>query len=629
MRETRSRARLSGHTPTQSLSPPTKPRSAKRTRAGKAKENNVEKEDEELGPYFQQPRPKRKVHSPMKEGMDLLIKIQKNKAACHPDAIRAKTKAADERRAAAAAATAAAEQNGIQENIAQQDVDMAGAPPVNQKSTSVSFSAVQAVPAVGSVASPMTPTRSGWSLGSLLGWFTKPKTPSTPVASSPDVIKVVAPATAPAVVIAPQPVEEFKDTLTPTPSRIQPPKTVKPRATTKAADLSKRIRAASTNRIRSKARRPVADPILVERILESIPKKDDQERGKPWVEENVIKLYHGRGAEDRRRRFDVGMKMSQLGEIPSRYPWDQNVSFGLLDEFFDDDSDDEEDYDMDVPLWYVLDLVVNERPSKKLKSTHGNGVEAEISSINDLTAAGVFDSQGTSASSKDIHPRPSCIPSPMFTKEPFHHPDRNIFTELSAQSPTPHDPLCGLKDRDAYNEQLRRTGHVEGSGDFCMPDFSDSDSDEEDEETQDTTWLKKPDNSQGQDALKPPPAPIPSHATLPNPITTRPTIPPIRSEDPVKFQRARAMKHTPAKPSRLREAMLPSPSIASEAGTPSASLVNVFLEGIPDPVAFDLGDPALDEMLSNIAADPGFAAKMTAAWGGNEVMMMEDEDDYL
>jgi hypothetical protein len=675
---------MSGQTPTKALSPPTRAKSTtkKRTRAGKAKDVNGQKE-EELGVFFQTPQPSRpRAVSPAKSGFELWIKVQRNRAECRPENIKARHKEQvrqdrEERRLAGEEVTPEPEPvtkqvNGQHQNNQPNDSQLDNNPQVAQPTSSnlaISNGDATAIAIAASpTPTPVTPSRFGWGLSSIVGWFTGKKAfadlPPTPVANA---VEAAAPATAPAVVLVPKEVEEFRDALTPTPSRVQAPTTVNHRALNKFQPAktarfaktrknTKNTQTAASTRTTMKSKRRVADPRLVERILQSIPHEKDRISAKPWVEENLIRLGAGSGADDKLRRLDHGMKMSELDEIPSRYPWDAQISFGYLEEFFDDDSDEDEDFDSAVPVWYVLDLIVNERPSKKRKSAHNIANDLEITPLNEFAANGTFDSHGNSASHLDLHPRPSCVPSPMFSKSGNSRqptvenvpktslqtptPSRNLFSESTLHTPRPEsNGYHGFKDKNAFDAELRRTGHVEGSGDFCMPDFSDSDSDDEGEDThgQDNTdpaWLQQ--SSMGQEtdnqdggSLKPPPAPIPSHATLPNPITTRPNIPPVAREDPVKEQRARAMKHTPAKPSRLREAMLPSPSIASEAGSPSAGLVNIFVDGVPEPVAFDLGDPDLDEMISSFAMDQTTPHKVTDVWGDDELMLMDDDDDEL
>ncbi|KAF2110847.1 hypothetical protein BDV96DRAFT_192365 [Lophiotrema nucula] len=461
------------------------------------------------------------------------------------------------------------------------------------------------------------------------------------------------------IVISPAPALE-------TPKRIpqarrKAPQTARPKSRTQT-------KTPATKKAKSK-RAP--DSLIVSRALESIdPRHHDQAR--EWVEQAALKLAEeapGKPGE-KRKRFETGLRVADIEEIPAHYPWEQGGAFGLLDEF--DDSDDE------APAWYVLDQLANNRPIKRRKAAHDTIMDENIPSLNDLAnrhsppvpkrSSPIFNSHGNTARLNDLHPRSAIVPSPMFDSPIVYQPLENIFRD---RPDSRHDPgrehavqefgrIMALerdkkekeKSKDittsehnnsTFEKELKRTGHVEGSGVFAVPE-DDSSSDEA-EEVEDATqsngdpsWLKR--SSQQTEPLQPPPPPIPAHATLPSPIKASPIVPPIQHktrpvrEDPVKIQRALAMKHTPAKPSRLREATLPSPSLQSDAGNDSIIAINdpnvtIFNDdGMPQHLPLDL-DIDIEEYVTNVLESDSFKLGMASAWGGSDVILRYDEDEEL
>jgi hypothetical protein len=276
-----------------------------------------------------------------------------------------------------------------------------------------------------------------------------------------------------------------------------------------------------------------------------------------WAEQTAQKISADSSTlGSKRKQLEQPMKLKDVKAIPARRPWEPSGSFGLLPEFFDDSDSDEE-----APGWYLVDQLANEQPPmKKRKTTTARSSEAQPST----SPVNVIDTNGHSASTLDRRPRPAHIPSPMFDNPVTHHEGGNVFTELHSQTSGPVTPT---RDREALLKELRHSGHVEGTGTFCYPepDSDESDgSDEENEQENSLPWTQQP-----------PPAPVPAHAQLPVPLdgsASVPQMPKTKALDPVEAQRAKAMKHTPAKQSRLREVMVPSPSLKSDVGaSPFAS----------------------------------------------------------
>ncbi|KAF2871517.1 hypothetical protein BDV95DRAFT_618914 [Massariosphaeria phaeospora] len=230
------------------------------------------------------------------------------------------------------------------------------------------------------------------------------------------------------------------------------------------------------------------------------------------------------------------------------------------------------------------------RTKKRTKSSHTADV-SEVPSLNET----VFDTDGHSSSLLDIHPRPSHIPSPMFDDPTniFSDPDEaprptrsrtsfeyemrrkghvpgsgswcvpDIFSSDEEESgdDVEETPVATSRKRDraSFERELRRNGHVPGSGSWCVPEHSsdedDSDGDENDDPDDASLWTQQP-----------PPAPIPAHASLPPSSAASPPAETAQTPEEVRRQRAKLMKHTPAKPSRLRKAYVPTPTTLSDVG---------------------------------------------------------------
>jgi hypothetical protein len=333
-------------------------------------------------------------------------------------------------------------------------------------------------------------------------------------------------------------------------------------------------------------------------VASSVQDAAEKEKAAIWAEQAFAKLIKDSVGNKRKRaddgvnvavlkRLERGVKVADLTTMNK--PWASG--YGMDDDLYDlSDSDD-------APAWAVLnDMVLeqeeaNQQPAKKVKSNHDVDM-GEITSLNDSFGSptnerpgNVFNSGGKSVSLSDLRPRPSTIGSPMFnmadartgpTTPTTHQQDGNLFAELDQQLPN----------------QLTGAGNGNG-GSFGVPD---SPSDEEDSD----------DEAQGDANLwtqQPPPAPTPAHASLPNAPAETPSAP-AAPLAPIDVQRAKISKHTPAKPSRLREMHVPSPSLRSDAGNESimppidvpdedrdgSSINEMELEDIPDEDVVQFND---------------------------------------
>lgn len=352
-----------------------------------------------------------------------------------------------------------------------------------------------------------------------------------------------------------------------------------------------------------------------------------------WAEKTAEKIAKDKATlGSKRKQLEQPMKLKEVKEIPARRPWEPSGSYGLLPEFFEDSDSDEE-----APGWYLVDQLAHEQPPMKKRKTSARSSDVEPATPPKMPLQ-VIDTNYNSASALDRRPRPSTIPSPMFDNPVTHHEGGNVFDELHTQG-----PITPARDREAFLKELRRTGHVEGSGAFCVPE-SDSDDDEESENDQENSlpWTQQP-----------PPPPVPAHAQLPVPLDGSPSVPQFqRSQalDPVEAQRAKAMKHTPAKQSRLREVMLPSPSLNSDiGGSPltrgslsghapaftDASSVRIWSEDeLPDAIPVDLEGiemPSDDPLgLRKLGLwEATMAATDSADFGGNEIALRDDFDGEM
>jgi hypothetical protein len=301
-----------------------------------------------------------------------------------------------------------------------------------------------------------------------------------------------------------------------------------------------------------------------------------------WVKHVIPTLKNDVAYHEKRRRLETPVLIKDLENFPSSKPWETG---------FGDPLGDLEDDDV-VPVWAVyLDMLAEEEQpqAKKRKANHEVNMDVDDTlSINDIFAASnsaqtspkLHDSHGHSASIHDFHPRRSIEPSPMFETPVSHQQGQNIFRERQG-----HDVTAQLHadERESLHEATKKVipTHDPSQGSFGL----DYDSDEED-----TTMISETSEADNTTATPvwtqaPPPAPTPAHAPLPSgPVSETASVSTVQQPvDEVERQRQKLMKHTPAKPSRLREAYLPSPSLRSDAGNDS------ILMASPSPAA-DLFD---------------------------------------
>lgn len=447
---------------------------------------------------------------------------------------------------------------------------------------------------------PETPRSTGWGISSLFSRF-------LPAVFSPAPAPVTAPATAretaPATgavsppILPPAVVDEIGAALTPTetPSR-RAPRRPKPKVN---KSKNKRKQGTSTNK-----ENPAQRAIINHAIRNLEP--EEKILARVWAKKTVRQLATDTTKlGEKRQRLEQPMKLKDVKEIPARRPWESSGSFGLLPEFWDDSDSDS---DAEAPGWYMVDQLANEQPPLKKRKTRSEAKTLDANTS--TTSPPTFDTHGNSASLSDFHPRSSTEPSPMFAQwnPTVHHEGGNVFHEFHTQTRT-HD--SSLQNRADFEKELKRTGHVAGSGSFCVPE---GDSDEED-----STISTDLNGTADDDAFatlpwtqQPPPAPTPAHASLPNPFNAPPAL------DPVEQQRLRAMKHTPAKQSRLREVMVQSPAA-----------VDANVNDIPEVMSLDLGEYGLGDVATNMAVANQFMSLNDGAFAGATVMVSYDESEEV
>jgi hypothetical protein len=303
----------------------------------------------------------------------------------------------------------------------------------------------------------------------------------------------------------------------------------------------------------------------------------DMAKAEAWAKHAIPAFKNRKDFEAQRNRLQTPLLIQDLEHFPSSKPWESGYGdpLGELED------------DAVVPVWavYLAILAEDEEPTrKKAKSSHEESMGIDDSpSLDEMAAAGqsmqtplqAYNSQGTSASHLDMHPRRARQPSPMFGSSESHHQGNNLFRERRGQDTTTEGQMS---DREALQAATKKvvsnqalpgtakdvaTKHNPSQGSYGL----DYDSDEED-----STMLS--DNSEVAGSASPlwtqppPQAPVPAHATLPGGAGDEMLSDSMSQQpvDEVERQRQKLMKHTPAKPSRLREAFVPSPSLMSEAG---------------------------------------------------------------
>ncbi|KAL1792715.1 hypothetical protein ACET3X_009222 [Alternaria dauci] len=389
-------------------------------------------------------------------------------------------------------------------------------------------------------------------------------------------------------------------------------------------------------RVKTPRKRRIPTNPLMNLLLRGIDREDKQ-KAEDWAKQIIPTLRNDPAFREKRKRLETPVLCKDLSNFPSAKPWETGFGDPL------GDLDDEEE----VPVWAVyMDIVAEEEEhaAKKHKKTHNVTVtDDEVPTIDEQFAASssarasstLFDSHGQSASIHDFHPRRSIDPSPMFSNSMSHNTGGNIFSELQG-----HDTAAEIreKDREILKVATKETTesphtHNPNMGSFSVPDDSDEEDSTMDSETSDTEatpiWTQPP-----------PPAPVPAHAPLPGGSTDDAPPTPARQQpgDEIERQRQRLMKHTPAKPSRLREATYPSPSVLSDAGNESilaatpaqmaasvATMANVF-DDMPVAEMIELDDEckaAFDELVNS----EEYQQKLTVEWQAPIITYESDEEE--
>ncbi|KAH7412006.1 hypothetical protein DE146DRAFT_262023 [Phaeosphaeria sp. MPI-PUGE-AT-0046c] len=358
---------------------------------------------------------------------------------------------------------------------------------------------------------------------------------------------------------------------------------------------------------------------------------DDMPRALEWVRQTIPEIYNRSDSTAVRKRLQQPVLIQDLEHFPSSKPWESG--FGdPLGEMEDDEV---------VPVWAVyLAILAEEEEPKRKKAKVNNEVTMEddaTPSLDELVAAAssaqdmpqIHDSHGMSASHLDLHPRRSMEPSPFFSASTSHQQGNNIFREQQGQEET----LNLQTDREALHAATKKAvaNHNPSQGSFGL----DYDDDEDD-----SSILTDNSDCDGSSShlwtQPPPPAPVPAHAPLPGGATA--DSPGPSSEQPVdeiERQRQKLMKHTPAKPSRLREAFVPSPSLLSEAGNTSilmgSPLAGPGLYDFDDmPDAEDLG--LTDDDWANVDAlnnDTAYQASQAAVTWPDPVLTYDSDEETL
>jgi hypothetical protein len=390
-------------------------------------------------------------------------------------------------------------------------------------------------------------------------------------------------------------------------------------------------------RVKTPSKRRAPMNTLLKLMLKGVD-REDRHKAEEWAKQVIPGLRNDPAYHEKRRRLERDVLCKNLSNFPSAKPWET----GFGDPLGDLDDDDI------VPVWAVyLDMVAEEEEhaAKKHKKTHHVTMgDDEVPTIDEQFAASnsartspkLYDSNGQSASLFDFHPRRSIDPSPMFATSVSHNTGGNIFNELHG-----HDTAAQIRenDREVLKSATKETtrSHNPDMGSFSVPDDSDEEDSVIDSETSDAEatpiWTQPP-----------PPAPMPAHAPLPGgsadnatdaPPPPTPTPTDQQPVDEIERQRQRLMKHTPAKPSRLREATYPSPSILSEAGnvsllaaTPAqitTSEASMF-DDMPGAEIIELDDEcqaAFDELIQS----EEYQQKLSVEWQAPILTYESDEEE--
>ncbi|KAH8723403.1 hypothetical protein GQ44DRAFT_710227 [Phaeosphaeriaceae sp. PMI808] len=378
---------------------------------------------------------------------------------------------------------------------------------------------------------------------------------------------------------------------------------------------------------RSKARpkKIKLSPML--RLLLKGVEPEDMKAAENWAKHIIPALKNDDAFAAKRKRLETPVLFEDLNNFPARKPW-ETAGFG-------DPLGDLDDEDV-VPVWAVyLDMLAEaeEPQQKKTKTTHQGSMDVEDTpSINEVFAASnsapTTPTPGSSkrtAAFNDFHPRRSIEPSPMFESPTSHENGNNIFRELNGPESTAQIPT----DNSDNTTKTDVPRHDPAHGSFGL----DYDSDDED-----TTMISETSEADaGATPIwtqPPPPAPVPAHIPLPGGPSAEASSASTTQQpvDEIERQRQKLMKHTPAKPSRLREAFVPSPSLMSDAGNDSVLIAT------PLPAAGLFGDmPGAAELAlseDDLAAanalrhtSPFKAASAITAWPDATLTYESDEEE--
>ena len=388
-------------------------------------------------------------------------------------------------------------------------------------------------------------------------------------------------------------------------------------------------RRATRTKVKSKSKKQKA-PVGTKRAMVSkvatTVKPEDRAKAIAWAKDAAAKLASDPSTlGDKRKRLDEGVKFSDLKRLPARTPWQAKGSFGLLEEL-----DDFEDDDI-VPAWMLMQEMLDDMglgdtppPTKKHKSEHNTVMDEDITPINEtiiptsnkVSPQTHFNSHGNSASLLDLQPRSSRIASPIFDDPSDHKPHGNVFAQQ--QTLTNTDATTKAAEEERLDEEFARQQRIRmqeerelwstpaGTHRYHQELRKKQQAEETAEKKAEQGMPKKGEESTPLWTQQPPPAPTPAHASLPTPLAASPSVPSIQPEepdlvpatpsvDPVERQRAKLMKHTPARPSRLREATVPSPSVKSDAGQEPIHYCTLH-EGEVHPACDALGKVLAEEL---------------------------------
>lgn len=393
-------------------------------------------------------------------------------------------------------------------------------------------------------------------------------------------------------------------------------------------------------RVKTPRRKRSPTNIMVKVLLKGVD-EEDRHKAENWAKQVIPELKNHPAFREKRKRLETPVLFKDLNSYPSAKPWET----GFGDPLGDLDDDDI------VPAWAVyLDMKAEEEEhAAKRHKSNASIADQEVPTIDEQFAAStstrmspqLYNSNGHSASLRDFRPRRSVEPSPMFSNSVSHVQGSNIFSELQG-----HDAAAQIResDREILKNATKATVDTQAQGSvgvtFSVPDDSDDEDSTAHAETANTETTNTA--TSGTEAAPiwtqpPPPAPVPAHAPLPGgSATDTPLSPP--SQQPVaeiERQRQRLMKHTPAKPSRLREATYPSPSVFSDAGnesilaaTPAAvtgSVASMF-DDMPGAELIELDaeeQAALEELMNS----EEYKQKLAVEWGPPIITYESDEEE--